>query len=64
MKSLKVLLTFLLVVYVIMAVNDYIAIRNAGTKEFCQHWIHTIPWWGHMAMPGPANACIDLGFWP
>lgn len=61
---MKTIFVAVLLTYATFFLGDYIAARRHFTKETCQHWMAAMPLWAHFIMPGPGNACIDLGYWP
>lgn len=63
---MKTICKFAFFLYVFFFALDYCSLRlhSDDMKPFCTKWMQIMPWWGHLAMPGPANACIDRGDWP
>lgn len=66
MKTLKAVGAAVLFIYATNFAIDYFTARTSAsvTPQFCQHWFHSIPWWGHLMIPGTGNACLDKGYLP
>lgn len=63
-KHLKFYGLVVFLVYTFFFAADYFAMRRTGSKEACHAWIDGRPYWIHLVMPGPGNACLDKGWWP
>lgn len=61
---MKSFLITALIVYTIFFAGDYIGARKHFTRETCQQWMKVVPLWFHLLVPGPGNACLDMGYWP
>lgn len=48
------------IVYALFMAFDWISVSRNATPEWCQHWMKQTPWYGHLAMPGFGNGCIDI----
>jgi hypothetical protein len=61
---MKKIILALWIAYIFMLVADYMATVKHADREFCQRWFDRVPVYFHVLIPGPGNACFDMGLWP